>query len=244
MYARHMNQLDFRPRKVLAVGAHPDDIDFGASGSIATWVQQGAQVDYLVITDGSKGTADLSLTPEMLVTCRRDEQRAAADTLGVREVYFLNYEDGKLTVTEDLKRDIVRVIRQTKPDTVIVMDPTMVYSEQLGFVNHPDHRAAGQATLDAVYPFARDHLSFPELYTEEKLKPHKVAHLLLVNLDRQNCLIDITQTFDMKLNALQLHESQMPDFVAVKNMVTARAQQLGEKAGCTYAEGFVRLDIT
>src|SRR5690606_35386064 len=115
---------------------------------------------------------------------------------------FLDYQDGELAVTLGLKKDIVRVIRQVRPDTVITLDPCMVYSSQLGLINHPDHRAAGQATLDAVFPLARDHLTFPDLFTEEKLAPHKVAHVLLTSLDKPESLIDISGTIDVKLAAL------------------------------------------
>jgi LmbE family N-acetylglucosaminyl deacetylase len=232
----------YQPQRVLAVGAHADDIDFGASGSLALFARAGAHVEYLVITDGSKGSADLTVTSEALVLLRQQEQREAAKTLGAQNVTFLGYEDGCLEVTQALKKDIVRVIRQVRPDTVIVMDPTMVYSSQLGFINHPDHRAAGQATLDAVFPLARDHLSFPELYTDESLEPHKVAHLLLINLEKQNCFIDISETFDLKLSALFKHGSQIPDRDAVTTMLKTRAAHLGEEIGVAYAESFMRID--
>jgi LmbE family N-acetylglucosaminyl deacetylase len=122
------------------------------------------------------------------------------------------------------------------------MDPTMVYSEQFGYINHPDHRAAGQATLDAVFPLARDHLSFPELLDQAHLEPHKVAHVLLTNFAKQNCWIDITETFDLKLAALLKHASQMPDSERVESMLRTRAEAAGKEAGCQYAEGFVRID--
>lgn len=230
------------PQRVLAIGAHADDIDFGASGSIAAWAKQGAHVEYLVITDGCKGSADPDIDCEKLAATRRQEQREAADFLGAKDVHFLDYEDGALEVTMELKRDLVRMIRRVRPDTVVVMDPTMVYLPELGFINHPDHRAAGQATLDAVYPLARDHLSFPELFTEENLEPHKVAHVLLIHLEKQNCFVDISETFDLKLGGLFKHVSQVPDTDAVTAMLTARAENLGKLSGYRYAEGFMRID--
>lgn len=233
----------YTPRRVLAIGAHPDDIDFGASGSIALWAQAGAHVEYLIITDGSKGSSDHELSAAQLVDIRQKEQRAACQLLGVKNVHFLSYEDGALEVTMDLKRDIVRAIRTVRPDTVVVMDPTMIYSTQFGFVNHPDHRAAGQAALDAIFPLARDHLSFPELLAEEHLEPHKVAQLLLIHLDKQNCLIDISGTLDLKLAALQCHVSQIPDKKALESMIRDRAAAAGQSAGFAYAEGFVRLEL-
>jgi LmbE family N-acetylglucosaminyl deacetylase len=233
----------FTPQRILAIGAHADDIDFGASGAIASWVKDGVHVEYLVITDGSKGSADPALTPLTLVETRQAEQRAAAKTLGVVDVHFLNYEDGALEITQALKKDIVRVIRLVRPDTVITLDPTMVYSSQLGMVNHPDHRATGQATLDALYPLARDHLSFPELLKDEQLEPHKVAHVLLIHLDKHNCLVDISGTIDLKLAALTQHVSQFADTNKVGEFVKSYAAQLGKTAKVPYAEGFVRLDL-
>jgi LmbE family N-acetylglucosaminyl deacetylase len=230
------------PKIVLAVGAHADDIDFGASGSIAAWANAGAEIHYLVITDGSKGSADPAMTTDQLVAMRQQEQRDAAAALGAKEVHFLGYEDGMLEITMALKKDIARIIRQVRPDTVVVMDPTMVYFADFNFINHPDHRAAGQATLDAVFPLARDHMSFPDLYQVEKLEPHKVAHLLLINLAEQNYYVDITATFDQKIAALQKHTSQVPDVAKLTDMLQQRASMLGRKTGSQYAEGFMRID--
>jgi LmbE family N-acetylglucosaminyl deacetylase len=231
------------PACVLAVGAHADDIDFGASGSIAKWAKDGAHIEYLVITDGSKGSADRTMTKDQLVATREAEQRAAAQALGAADVHFLGYEDGALEVTQELKRDIVRIIRTVKPDTVVVMDPTMIYSSRLGIINHSDHRAAGQATLDAVYPLARDHLAFPELLDQAKLEPHKVAHVLLMNFEKQNCFVDISGTYEMKLDGLFQHVSQIPDTEKIRSMLEARAAEAGKQAGVKYAEGFVRIDV-
>ncbi len=242
----HHNQaasvLDYVPQTVLVVGAHADDIDVTAGGSVAAWALAGARVAYLIITDGSKGSADMAMTSSQLVRLRQDEQRAAAAVLGANDVHFLGYEDGMLEVTKELKRDIVRVIRQVRPDTVVVMDPTMIYSDEFDYINHPDHRAAGQATLDAVFPLARDHLTFPELLTEEHLEPHKVAHMLLTHFSRQNCWVDISETFDTKLAAMQKHTSQFSDLQQLNSMLRTRAAKAGQQAGCEYAEGFVRID--
>jgi LmbE family N-acetylglucosaminyl deacetylase len=232
----------YDPQVVLAVGAHPDDIDFGASGSLAVWAEAGARVEYLVITDGSKGTPDRSLTGGELVKIRQAEQLAAADVLGAQKAHFLEYPDGELEVTMGLKKDIARVIRQVRPDTVVLLDPTMVYSEEFGFINHPDHRAAGQATLDAVFPLARDHLSFPDLYTEEKLEPHKVAHVLLMNFTKANTWIDISGTFDTKVTALLKHVSQIPNPDGARDMLRSRAELAAQATDWQYAEAFLRLD--
>lgn len=174
---------------------------------------------------------------------RRSEQQNAVAILGASGVHFLDYCDGTLENSLELRKDIIRQIRTHKPDTVIVFDPTFVYSSRLGFINHPDHRAAGQATLDAVFPLARDHLSFPELFTEENLLPHKVQHMLLVNLDTSNYHIDITNYLDTKLRSLFEHRSQMKDQRAIRKQVTDQARYSGKKAGLELAEGFIRIDI-
>src|SRR3990167_3444387 len=142
---------ELKPKIVLGVAAHPDDLEFGAGGTIAKWAGQGAKVYYLVLTDGSKGSSDKNISPKELAKIRRQEQHDAAKVLSVKEVFFCNYEDCKLDCSQDVKRDIARQIRIVKPDVVITMDPTMIYAPDSGFINHPDHRAAGQATLDAVY---------------------------------------------------------------------------------------------
>jgi LmbE family N-acetylglucosaminyl deacetylase len=232
-----------QPGVVLAVGAHADDIDFGASGTVASYAAAGAEIHYVVITDGSKGSTDPNMTKEELIAVRETEQRNAAQALGVREVHFLRYEDAMLEVTMQLKKDLVRLIRQIRPDTVIVMDPTVIYFADYNFINHPDHRAAGQATLDAVFPLARDHLSFPDLYLQEKLEPHKVAHLLLINMKEQNYYVDITTTFERKITGLMQHISQVPNQEQVISMLRQRASGLGAKIGAEYAEGFMRIDV-
>jgi LmbE family N-acetylglucosaminyl deacetylase len=233
----------YTPQVVLAVGAHPDDIDFSASGSIARWIDEGATVHYLVLTDGGSGTTDPTVSADHLKEVRRTEQQNAVATLGAAGVHFLDYCDGSLENSLELRKDIIRQIRTLKPDTVVVFDPTFVYSSRLGFINHPDHRAAGQATLDAVFPLARDHLSFPELFTEENLSPHKVQHVLLVNLDTSNYHIDIADYFDAKLSGLFEHKSQIKDKHAVRKQVNDQALYSGKKAGLELAEGFIRIDI-
>lgn len=231
-----------QPKVVLAIGAHADDIDFGASATVAKWVAGGAEVHYLIVTDGSKGSSDTDMSVERLVRMRQNEQREAAKFLGVKSVKFLGYEDGMLEITMDLKRDIIRAIREIKPDTVITLDPTMVYSTTTNMLNHPDHRAAGQAVLDAVFPLARDHMSFPELYAEG-LQPHKTAHLLMINFDRHNYMEDVTDTFDKKHEALRLHASQFNDQSREWEVTTNLAKHFGTLCGHTYAEAFMRIDL-
>lgn len=233
----------FSPKVILAVAAHPDDIEFCMAGSIAHWIQDGADVYYLIMTDGGNGAPDGLLSPRQIVAKRQAEQRAAAKILGVKNVYFCDYQDCNLAVRNDVKRDIVRVIRKVRPDVLLTMDPTMCYSVSRGSINHSDHRAAGQAALDAVFPLARDYLAFPELAEKEKLEPHKVATVLLINYDRANFYIDITDTIDTKIDALAAHSSQFPDMPATERLVREHAADDGVQAGVKYAEAFIRLDI-
>jgi LmbE family N-acetylglucosaminyl deacetylase len=231
----------FKPKTVLAVGAHPDDIDFGCAGSVAMWAKEGVEVYYLIITDGSKGSADHSVTPKQLIKTRQTEQRAAAKRLGVAGIEFLAYEDGTLEVTQDLKCDIVKAIRVCQPDTVITFDPSMLYSVEHGFINHPDHRAAAQATLDAVFPLARDHLSFPELL-DQGFEPHKVTTLLLMNFNQQNFGVNISETIEQKMAALADHASQMEDIAATQEMMRSLAAEVGAQYGYNYGEAFLKID--
>lgn len=232
-----------KPKIILGVVAHPDDLEFGMAGTVAKFVAEGAKGYYFILTNANKGTDDRSLTSDQLRDTRRTEQREAGKILGLTDVFFGDYEDGGLEITQDLKRDIVRIIRQVKPDVVLTMDPTMVYSEKYGFINHPDHRAAAQATLDAVYPLARDHLTFPELLNGEHLEPHKVKTVLMSNFDRQNFHVDITDFVETKVRALGAHASQLPDPESAFKMVRSRAELEGAKVGARYAESFIRLDL-
>jgi LmbE family N-acetylglucosaminyl deacetylase len=230
------------PRVALGVAAHPDDIDFGAAGTMAKWAAAGTQIHLLVLTDGAKGTADQSVAPAELVRTRQAEQQAAAGQLGLTSVIFGSHEDGALKNSIPVKRDIIRQIRALKPDTVIAWDPACLYAAELGFINHPDHRAAGQAALDAVYPLARDHLSYPELQSEG-LEPHKVKTVLLMTPDpaRANYFEDITEQLDRKLEAIGRHVSQAGD--AHLRAARDRAKTAGRIAGLTAAEGFIRIDV-
>lgn len=230
-----------RPRVVLGIAAHPDDLDFAAAGTAAKFAAAGAAVYYLLLTDGSKGTSDQTLSPAALARNRAQEQRAACRAVGGREVFFLGYPDGELEVTPALKKEIVKVIRTVRPDVVITMDPTMVYSARRGLINHPDHRAAGQATLDAVYPLARDHLAYPDLFTTG-YKPYKVRTVLLANFDQCNYYVDISGTLEVKLAAIAAHASQTTGLPKEQEII-ALAAEAGKAAGHRYAEGFVRIDI-
>jgi len=230
-----------QPKIILGIAAHPDDLDVGSGGTIAEFIRRGAVVHYLILTDGSKGSDDLTITSAELITIRQAEQQRALEVVGGATVTFLDYPDGELEVTMALKKDIVKVIRTLKPDVVITMDPTVVYSSKNGIINHPDHRAAGQAALDAIFPLARDRLTFPELFAAG-YEPHKVATALLVNFETSNYSVDITDTFDIKINAIKAHPSQfgeLEDSTWLRDM----ALRQGQRAGYNLAESFVRIDI-
>src|SRR3989338_1768938 len=228
------------PRRVLAIFAHPDDMDFSSAGTVAKWSAQGAEITYLVCTDGSKGSDDPAMTPKRLAVLREKEQRDAAKILGVKEAIFLGRPDGELVVDLKLKEEIVRVIRRVRPDVVITLDPAFLYSLTRGFINHSDHRAAATAAVDAVFPLARDRLNFPQ-HEKQGLKPHKTPPLFLVSFDEPTHLEDISKTIYKKIAALKAHKSQVsPD--GLKRM-RERGGMLGKRGRMRYAEGFKRIEL-
>jgi LmbE family N-acetylglucosaminyl deacetylase len=190
---------------VLVIAAHPDDSEFGAAGTVAKWIREGRRVAYLVCTSGEKGTADPGLTPEMVLGIREKEQRAAAQVLGVHEVVFLRQPDQGLEDTAEFRKLIVRMIRTFRPDIVMTSDPYRRY------IWHRDHRIIGQVVLDAVFPYARDRLAYPDLLAEG-LMPHKVRELYFWGTEDINLRSDITATFDLKIAALRCHVSQVREF--------------------------------
>jgi LmbE family N-acetylglucosaminyl deacetylase len=190
---------------ILVIAPHPDDIEFGAAGTIARMIQEGKSVVYALCTSGDKGTSDRSITPGQLADIREQEQQAAAQVIGVHEVVFLRYPDQGLLDSPVFRKDIVRLIRRFRPETVMTCDPYHRY------VYHRDHRITGQAVLDAVFPFARDYHAYPDLI-KEGLEPCKVKELLFWGSENVNCRYDITEAFDLKLQALLCHESQIREF--------------------------------
>lgn len=198
------------PKRVAVIVAHPDDAEFSCAGTVARWAAEGNHITYVLLTSGDKGSADPNVTKDQLIAVREAEQRAACDVLGVREVIFLRYEDAMLVPDLGMRRALVRVIRQIKPDVVICQNPTVRWVGQ-SYLNHPDHRAAGEATLDAIYPAARDRMTFPELL-DEGLEPHKVLEVYLAGTEDADVAIDITDYLDTKLASLRAHASQMGDW--------------------------------
>ena len=230
----------------MAIGAHPDDNDFGCSATMALAAKQGAKVFYLVATTGQRGSRTHKISAEELSATRIKEQNAAAKILGVKKVHFLDYRDGELEPSLKLKEEIVMLLRQYRPDYVFTMDPSRFYyvGENFAFINHADHRAIGEATLDACYPLARDLNSFP-LHQKMGLKPHKVKEIFLSSFmpDQANCFIDVSKTFNLKLKALAAHKSQFDDFQGTKSWLTHGSAELGKGVGYKYAEAFIRLKL-
>lgn len=207
--------------RVLVVLAHPDDPEFFCGGTIARWAASGREITYCLLTRGDKGSDDESLSTQELAEVRETEQRAAAKVLGVHEVKFLNELDGDVLPTLELRRDIVRVIRQVRPQVVITCDPTNFFPSHY-YINHADHRAAGQATLEAVYPAARSALYFPELSQQEGLEPHKVLEVYVSGTLHPNITVDITEFFNQKVAALSEHRSQIKDITALEERMRKR----------------------
>ena len=228
--------------RVLVVVSHPDDAEFGAGPTIALLVRAGARVDYVVTTDGAKGTEDASVTPEQLSTTRRAEQRSAADLLGVSDIVHLEYPDGYLEPTLELRRDITRQIRRFRPDLVITQNPQRRLDHN-PYIGHPDHLATGEATLASVYPAARDHLNFPELWTDEHLEPWKVRQVLLTGVEEPNLWLDVAETFEAGLAAILAHTSQV-DPEDVEERMRERARAVGEPQGIGLAQAFLSIQLT
>jgi LmbE family N-acetylglucosaminyl deacetylase len=218
--------------RVLVVSAHPDDIEFGCAGSVATWVDEGAEVTYCIVTDGSTGTADAELFGEKLATIRRDETLEAAKIVGVTDVRFLGYRDGYVEHTLDLRKDIARVFRDVKPTRYVVMDPAPVLGEW--FVNHPDHRAVGQASLDVTVTAGTTPGHFPELL-EEGYEPWKgLRDIYIAGPAGGGHAVDITTSIDRKIEALRAHRSQI-DW-DVEPMIRGWAKANGQEHNFEYAE--------
>lgn len=228
------------PQRILVVLAHPDDPEFFCGASVARWTAAGHTVVYWLLTCGDKGTADRLLTSEQLCEIRHREQRAAAAVLGVSQVNFLGYPDGYLVPDLQLRRDVTRIIRMEKPDVLVTCDPQTLFSSE-SRLNHPDHRAAGQAALDAVYPAARDHLNFIELWQEEKLEPHNVREVWVCGTLQPSIFLDVTEFWETKIKALFEHKSQIGDPQALAERIRSRLAPGSTPDSPRYEENFRRV---
>lgn len=230
-----------RVDRTVVVTAHPDDVDFGAGGTIARWVEEGAEVFYCIVTDGDAGGSDPSVPRPEMAAIRREEQRKAAQVLGVGDVTFLGYPDGRLMPSIELRCDIARVIRHYRPDRLVCQSPERNW-ERIG-TSHPDHRVAGDAALDAVYPDARNPFAHPELLASG-LQPHVVKEVWVMGSPTPNTYVDVTDTFERKLAALRCHESQLQPIDDLEGMLRkwlASSARQGELPEGRLAEAFRRV---
>jgi LmbE family N-acetylglucosaminyl deacetylase len=228
---------------ILVVTAHPDDVDFGAAGSVAAWTDKGIDVRYCIVTDGDAGGFDPAVPRSEIPRIRREEQTNAAKTVGVTELYFLGYPDGRLQPTIELRRDISRVIRQVRPDRMLCPSPERNLTRL--YASHPDHLAAGEASICAVYPDARNPWAHPELLQKEGLEAYTVPELWIMASNDADYFVDTTAQIERKIAALLCHESQMTDPDHIPKLVTDWGAAVASRAGLPvdrYAEGFHRID--
>ncbi|RJQ56279.1 MAG: PIG-L family deacetylase [Desulfobacteraceae bacterium] len=223
---------------VMVISAHPDDSEFGAAGTVAKWTRANKQVVYVVCTSGDKGTSDRSLAPEALARIREKEQTTAAELLAVQEVIFLRHPDQTLEDTPEFRKQIVRLLRRYRPETVVTSDPYRRY------VWHRDHRVLGQVVLDAVFPFARDHLAYPDLLSEG-FEPHKVREVWFWGTEDINYCSDITDTFHLKIAALRCHQSQIREFPDsdIEDRIRKRCTDMADGEKFELAEAFHRVEL-
>lgn len=231
-----------RPERVLVIVAHPDDADFGVAGTLARWTRQGTVGRLVCCTSGDAGADDASTDPLVLARRREAEQRAAAAIVGYEAVDFLHRPDGALENDLALREQLVRIIRRFRPTAVVAMDPTVIIHEA-GFVQHVDHRTAGLAAIDAVYPAARNAMAFPHLVTVEGLQPCDVKELYLFFTDRPNVWVDVSDTIDVKIAALREHASQLRKPDELEGMLRGWAHEDGARIDSAAAESFRRISL-
>ncbi len=223
---------------MMVITPHPDDAEFGVAGTVVRWTREGKNIVYVVCTNGDKGTSDINMKPQELVKIREQEQLAAAKLIGVSEVIFLRYPDQALEDTPEFRKDIVRLIRRYQPEIVVTADPYRRY------LWHRDHRITGQVVLDAIFPYARDYLSYPDLLAEG-LQPHKVREVWFWAAEDPNYRSKITDTFDIKLAALGCHKSQVGNILPpeMESRLRERAKQMAEGEDYELAEAFHRVEL-
>ena len=229
---------EYLPKRALSIHAHPDDQEFTVAGTLAKWTGAGCEVTSIIITSGDAGSNDPahdeSYKP-VLAKLREKEQRAANKTLGIHETAFLHYPDGELEPTLALRKELTRLIRRFKPDAVVIGDPQGVFYGN-GYINHPDHRAAAQAALYAVFPSAETRLIFTDLL-RAGYEPHKVKRVYIHGSEKPDTWVDVGETIQVKLRALRKHKSQLGDWDPAK-MIREWAAEEGKEKGLKYAEAF------
>jgi LmbE family N-acetylglucosaminyl deacetylase len=225
------------PERVLVIVAHPDDADFGVAGTISKWIRAGCVARMVCCTSGDAGADDAETDPLALARTREAEQRAAAAVVGYESVDFLHRPDGALENDLALREQLVRIIREFKPDAVVCMDPTVIVHED-GFIQHVDHRNAAIAAVDAVYPAARNAMAFPHLVLDEGLEPHNVNVVYLFFTDHPTIWIDTSDTIEVKIAALREHVSQLRKPEELEEMLRRWASESGNEIGTAAAESF------
>ena len=230
--------MDDTPQRVLVVTAHPNDAEFWCGGSIARWISEGAAVRYVVCTDGAKGATDPAVSASDLAAVRQQEQADAAEELGVQELVSLGRPDGGLEDADDFRRELVRQIRQARPDVVVCPEP---YRKNLAW--HRDSRIAGQVTLDAVFPCARDHLHFEELWRDEGLEPHKTGTVLFWGTETPNAFVDIGASIEAKYRAVKAGKTRIAgrSEQEVDEFIRRQGREGAGDSGANYAEAFRRI---
>jgi len=233
---------EYIPEKALFIAAHPDDLEFGVAGTVAKWAAQGCEVTFCLITDGNAGTHEAGMTADRLAEIRRAEQREAAKILGVKTVEFLGYDDCKLENSLELREKLVRMIRKYRPNVLGCQDPTNVFPSA-DYINHPDHRAAGTAAIDAAFPSSEMPLLYPNI-DAEGFPPHKAnyVYIFFTTDDKVNQYVDVTDTLDKKIESLRAHKSQMGDWDP-EPRIREWAAKSGEKVGFGAAERFFRVTL-
>lgn len=226
------------PERAMFIYAHPDDIEFSAGGTAALWAKKGSEITYVLITDGNIGSHDRSLSAEGLSRIRHAEQRAAAAVSGVQRCIFMGYHDGLLEPTLELRRQLVKLIRQHRPNVVIAGDPRSHFPSDT-YINHPDHRAAAKAVVEAVFPASEMRLLYPE-FEQENIFPHKPNYVYISGTRDANLFIDISDVIDLKIEALNQHSPSQFGEWSPDQMVKDWAAETGKAVGFKYAERFRR----
>lgn len=227
-------------QKILVVLAHPDDPEFFCGGTLSIWAKEGHEINYCLLTKGDKGINDQFKGAEDIRQLRIEEQKSASKVIGAKQITFLDNEDGYLTPNLELRKEVARVIRQERPDIVVTCDPTNYYIRD-SYINHPDHRAAGQVVIDAVFPAAQNELFFPELVADEHLPPHHVKEVWISLPKEPNVFIDITDNWDNKINALLKHASQIGEIDKFLERMRSRRTEDSTDENPRYEELFRRV---
>ncbi|HZA21841.1 MAG TPA: PIG-L deacetylase family protein [Dehalococcoidia bacterium] len=232
--------MEETPQRVLVVTPHPDDAEIWCGGTIARWIGEGAEVHYVLCTDGGKGSDRPGITSKELSSTREKEQLDAARILDVKDVVMLHHSDGELEDTGDFRKELVRQIRLVRPEVVLTTEP---YRVNLSW--HRDHRITGQVTIDAVFPYARDYLHFMDLWEKEGLEPHKTGAVLFWGTERPDTFIDIAESLKQKIESVKAHRSQMANHSQdeIVGFITRRAEEAGAQNGYKYAEAFRKVSF-